>query len=256
MQATDCRRAFPCWDEPDFKAVFAVTMVVADDLLAISNGPEVVARGPARRRATSSASPTRWPCRPTWWPSSSGRWWPRTRSTSTASRCAWSTCRARTRLAGFGLEVGQFALRWFQDYYGIPYPSDKVDLVALPDFAAGAMENLGCITFRESVLLVDPATATQTEEQLVADVVVARARAHVVRRPRDHALVERDLAERGLRHLHGGGGLRRVPAGLEAVGDLQPRAHRGLRDRQPDDHPARSSSRSCRRRTPTGCSTS
>ena len=171
MQATDCRRAFPCWDEPDFKAVFAVTMVVADDLLAISNGPEVVARGPARRAPASSASPTRCPCRPTWWPSSSGRWWPRTRSTSTASRCAWSTCRARSALAGFGLEVGQFALRWFQDYYGIPYPSDKVDLVALPDFAAGAMENLGCITFRESVLLVDPATATQTEEQLVADVV-------------------------------------------------------------------------------------
>ena len=68
---------------------------------------------------------------------------------------------------------------------------------------------------------------------------VARARAHVVRRPRDHALVERDLAERGLRDLHGGRGLRRVPAGLEAVGDLQPRADRGLRDRQPDDHPAR-----------------
>ena len=43
------------------------------------------------------------------------------------------------------------------DYYGIPYPADKVDLVALPDFAVGAMENLGCITFRESVLLVDPA---------------------------------------------------------------------------------------------------
>ena len=74
-------------------------------------------------------------------------------------------------LAGFGLDVGAFALQWFQRYYGIPYPSDKVDLVALPDFAAGAMENLGCITFRESVLLVDPATATQTEEQLVADVV-------------------------------------------------------------------------------------
>jgi puromycin-sensitive aminopeptidase len=74
-------------------------------------------------------------------------------------------------LAGFGLEVGRFALRWFQDYYGIPYPSDKVDLVALPDFAAGAMENLGCITFRESGLLVDPVTATQTEEQIVADVV-------------------------------------------------------------------------------------
>jgi puromycin-sensitive aminopeptidase len=170
MQATDCRRAFPCWDEPDFKAVFSVTMVVADDLLAISNGPEV-----SRETRDDGRHVVRF-----------------------ADTMAMSTylvalivgplvatdpvdvdgvpmrlvhVPGKEALAGFGLEVGRFALRWFQDYYGIPYPSDKVDLVALPDFAAGAMENLGCITFRESVLLVDPATATQTEEQLVADVV-------------------------------------------------------------------------------------
>ena len=76
------------------------------------------------------------------------------------------------------LDVGAFCLRWFQDYYGIPYPSDKVDLVALPDFAAGAMENLGCITFRENLLLVDPATSTQHERELVAD-VVAHELAHM-----------------------------------------------------------------------------
>ena len=62
-------------------------------------------------------------------------------------------------------------LRWFQQYYGIPYPSDKVDLLALPDFAAGAMENLGCITFRENLLLVDPATAPRPSSRAVADVV-------------------------------------------------------------------------------------
>ncbi len=170
MQATDCRRAFPCWDEPDFKAVFAVTLVVPEGLLAISNGPEVgrevradgkhVVRfadtmvmstylvafivGPLE--ATEPVDVGGIPLRLVHVP-------------------------GKGHLAGFGLDVGAFALEWFQRYYGIPYPSDKVDLVALPDFAAGAMENLGCITFRESVLLVDPATATQTEEQLVADVV-------------------------------------------------------------------------------------
>ena len=77
-----------------------------------------------------------------------------------------------------GLDIGAFALRWFQDYYGIPYPADKVDLLALPDFAAGAMENLGCITFRETLLLVDPATSTQAEQQNVAD-VVAHELAHM-----------------------------------------------------------------------------
>ena len=60
---------------------------------------------------------------------------------------------------------------FFEDYYDLPYPGDKVDLVAVPDFAFGAMENLGCITFREVLLLVDPDTATPQELQRVADVI-------------------------------------------------------------------------------------
>ncbi|MEI2806795.1 MAG: M1 family aminopeptidase [Albidovulum sp.] len=60
---------------------------------------------------------------------------------------------------------------WYQDYYGTPYPTDKCDMIALPDFAAGAMENVGCITYREDVLLVDPVTSTQIGMQTVADVI-------------------------------------------------------------------------------------
>ena len=63
------------------------------------------------------------------------------------------------------------ALRFFTEYFGIPYPADKLDLVAIPDFAFGAMENLGCVTFRESALLVDPAQAARVELERVADVV-------------------------------------------------------------------------------------
>ncbi|HXB38228.1 MAG TPA: M1 family aminopeptidase, partial [Acidimicrobiales bacterium] len=74
-------------------------------------------------------------------------------------------------LADFALEVGAFALRFFTEYFNIPYPGEKVDLVAIPDFAAGAMENLGCITFRDTALLVDPAQAARTELERVADVV-------------------------------------------------------------------------------------
>ena len=84
----------------------------------------------------------------------------------------------KAHLTGFALDIGAFALRWFQDYYGIPYPGEKVDLLALPDFAAGAMENFGCITFRESLLLLDPATSTHSEQQRVAD-VVAHELAHM-----------------------------------------------------------------------------
>ena len=176
MQATDCRRAFPCWDEPEFKAVFSITLDVDAELTAISNGPEVerttadgrtvihfadtmvmssylVAFVVGRLEMTDPIDVDGTPLRVVHVP-------------------------GKGHLTGFGLDVGAFCLRWFQEYYGIAYPSDKVDLVALPDFAAGAMENLGCITFRENMVLVDPATSTQDERQLIAD-VVAHELAHM-----------------------------------------------------------------------------
>ncbi len=67
--------------------------------------------------------------------------------------------------------MGAFSLRHFNDYFDIPYPGEKLDLVGLPDFAFGAMENLGCVTFREALLLLDPETATQPEQQRAADVI-------------------------------------------------------------------------------------
>ena len=177
MQATDCRRAFPCWDEPDFKAVFAITLVIDPELLAVSNTAEVerierpggkvairfadtmvmstylVAFVVGPLEATDAVDVDGVPLRIVHVP-------------------------GKANLTGFGLDIGAFALRWFQDFYGIDYPGDKVDLLALPDFAAGAMENLGCITFRESLLLVDPTTSTMSEQMLVAD-VVAHELAHM-----------------------------------------------------------------------------
>ena len=179
MQATDCRRAFPCWDEPDFKAVFGDhARRRRRRCIAVSNGPEVERVERGRRQASRSASPTRW-----------------SMSTYLVAFVVGPLeatepvdvdgiplrivhVPGKGHLTEFGLDVGAFCLRWFQEYYGIPYPSDKVDLLALPDFAAGAMENLGCITFRESLLLVDPATSTQVEQQIVAD-VVAHELAHM-----------------------------------------------------------------------------
>ena len=77
----------------------------------------------------------------------------------------------RAAQTAFALETAAHALGWYSRYYGIAYPSDKVDLVALPDFAFGAMENLGCVTFREVLLLVDPAAASQPELERVAMVI-------------------------------------------------------------------------------------
>ena len=82
----------------------------------------------------------------------------------------------RGHLTGFALDVGAHALRFFADYFAIPYPGEKLDMVAIPDFAAGAMENLGCVTYRESALLVAPGTAARVELERVADVLVLSGR--------------------------------------------------------------------------------
>ena len=84
----------------------------------------------------------------------------------------------KLHLTAFGLEVADFSLRYLADYFDIPYPGDSMDLVAIPDFAFGAMENLGCVTFRETLLLADPEHATQGELQNVVD-VIAHELAHM-----------------------------------------------------------------------------
>ncbi|HVF74328.1 MAG TPA: M1 family aminopeptidase, partial [Acidimicrobiales bacterium] len=77
----------------------------------------------------------------------------------------------KSHLTEFALEIGAFSLRFFTEYFGIPYPAEKLDLVALPDFAFGAMENVGCVTFRETALLVDRDNSSRIELERVADVV-------------------------------------------------------------------------------------
>ena len=178
FEATDARRAFPCWDEPDFKAVFGVTLVVDDDLAALSNAAEIsrdAARGRQARRALRRHHEDvdlpgglhRRPARG----HRAGRW-------PTASRCGSPTRGARATSPATRSRSARFALEFFADYYGIDYPGDKLDLVAVPDFAFGAMENLGCVTFREVLVLVDPDRATQPELQRVTD-VIAHELAHM-----------------------------------------------------------------------------
>lgn len=170
MEAPHARRAFPCWDEPDFKAIFGVTLVVPEGLTALSNGAEESATATGDGRTTVVFVPTMkmstylvafivGPLAITAPVDAAGA----------PLRVAYPP--AKERLTPYALECGEFAVRFFGDYYGIPYPAGKLDLVAVPDFAFGAMENLGCVTFRETALLVDPARATQPDLQRVADVI-------------------------------------------------------------------------------------
>ena len=170
MQPTDCRTAFPCFDEPDFKATFDVTLTVADGLAAISNGAEIArTTRPDGRVDVRFATTMKMSTYLVAFIVGELESTPAADVNGTPVKI-WHVP-GKGHLAGFGLDCAVFATDWFERYYDIPYPGSKIDLIALPDFAAGAMENLGCITFRENLLLVDPATSTQAEQELVADVV-------------------------------------------------------------------------------------
>ena len=170
FESTDARLAFPCWDEPDLKATFAVTLVVPEGVLALSNGAEVSSEpaGDGRRRVVYAETMKMSTYLVAFVVGPLGITDP-VDAGGTPLRVAYPP--GRGDLTDFALETGTFALKYFADYYAIRYPAGKLDLVAIPDFAAGAMENLGCITFRETALLVDPQGATQQELQRVADVV-------------------------------------------------------------------------------------
>jgi puromycin-sensitive aminopeptidase len=170
FEATDARRAFPCWDEPNLKALFQVTLVIDERLSVVSNtaivreqivrpGKKAVAFADTIKMSTYLVAFVVGELEATE-PVMVG---------STPLR-VWCVP-GKTRLATFALEIAAFSLSFFQEYYGLPYPGSKLDLLAIPDFASGAMENLGAITFRETALLVNEKAASHAELERVADVV-------------------------------------------------------------------------------------
>ena len=170
FEATDARRAFPCWDEPDFKAVFSLTLIVPTPLVALSNTAvvdEQILNGKKQVRFAETIPLSSYLVAFVIGPLEATE----VVRVGTTPLRVWCLP-GKNHLARFALEAAAFSLRFFEDYYGRSYPGDKLDLIALPEFAAGAMENFGAITFRESALLVDVATATHQEKQRVADVVM------------------------------------------------------------------------------------
>ncbi len=178
FESTDARRAFPCFDEPDMKASFSVEMTVPVELFAASNGP-IVCEQPAIDKSHKIVT--------------FGRTIPMSTYLVAFILGPFEATDpvdvdgvplrvihpiGKAHLTDYALEAGEFALKYFTDYYGIPYPGPKLDLVAVPDFAFGAMENLGCVTFREAILLVDKSKATQPELLVIAD-VIAHELAHM-----------------------------------------------------------------------------
>ena len=175
MESTDARVAFPCFDEPSYKAIFDITAVVDKGDTAISNGEMVSdTPGPGDKHTIKfSTSPKMssylvaltvgdWKCE-----------YDHTDGVK-VSVCAVP---GKENLTHFPLEAVKAILHYYDNYYGIKYPLPKLDNIAVPDFQAGAMENWGAIIYRETALLIDDKTASVGTKQEVAD-TIAHEMAH------------------------------------------------------------------------------
>jgi len=176
FEATDARRAFPCWDEPAYKAVFATTLVIDSALTAISNSAVKSERTKNGKKTIEFHDTITMSTYLVAFIVGSLKATEPTLVGDTPVRI-WAVP-AKRHLASFGQAIATFSLQFFSEYYGRPYPGDKLDLIAIPDFASGAMENLGAITYRETALLIDEHEATHAEIERVAD-VVAHENAHM-----------------------------------------------------------------------------
>src|SRR3954465_5226924 len=176
LEATDARRMFPSFDEPAYKATFTLTATIDQRDHAISNGVVLSdTPGPAAGKHTVKFDTT-----------------PKMSTYLVALAVGDFECQSgsadgipiricstpdKKGQTGFALEAAETILRYYNKYYTVKYPFKKLDVVAVPDFAAGAMENTAAIFYRETLLLADPKTASQNARKDIAE-VLAHEMAH------------------------------------------------------------------------------
>ncbi|KAK5617578.1 hypothetical protein CRENBAI_003359 [Crenichthys baileyi] len=172
FEATDARRAFPCWDEPAIKATFDIALIVPKDRVALSN-MNVIDRKPYPddenlvevKFATTPIMSTYLVAFVI------GEYDFVESQSSDGIMVRVYTPVGKAEQGKFALEVATKTLPFYKDYFSVPYPLPKIDLIAIADFAAGAMENWGLVTYRETALLIDPKNSCSSSRQWVALVV-------------------------------------------------------------------------------------
>jgi puromycin-sensitive aminopeptidase len=175
FESHHAREAFPCIDEPEAKATFGLTLTTPANETVLANTP-VVNQTKQGDNVVTIFETT---------PKMStyllafvyGEMGYKEASTKNGTLVRTYATPDNVELTNFALDVAIKCLDFYNDYFGIPYPLPKCDLIALPDFASGAMENWGCVTFREQCMFVDPANTSLPTKQYVA-MVVAHELAH------------------------------------------------------------------------------
>lgn len=176
FEPTDARRAFPSFDEPAFKATFNVTIVAPKTDMVISNTNIVSDQpGPAASEHTVQFATT--PKMSTYLVAFLVGKFECIAGQSDGTPIRVCTTPGKSQFAHFALSAAEFNLHYYNQYFGIKYPMPKLDLIGIPDFEAGAMENFGAITFRETALMVNPKSATVEEKEHVA-IDIAHEMAH------------------------------------------------------------------------------
>jgi aminopeptidase N len=168
FEATDARRAYPSFDEPDYKATFDITAVVDKGQVAVSNYKIVSdTPGPGDKHTVKFATTAKM---------SSylaalvmGDFEYVEGSADGIPIRVYSTP-GKKEMGKFALDAAEYIVGYYNKYFGIKYPYGKLDLIGLPDFSAGAMENVGCITFREVILLIDEKQGSVDLKKTIASV--------------------------------------------------------------------------------------
>ncbi|KAI8897127.1 peptidase family M1-domain-containing protein [Globomyces pollinis-pini] len=180
FEATDCRRCFPCWDEPNLKATFDITLNVPQDRTALSN-MNVIEESTIDigTKTLKSIKFAKTPIMSTYLVALCVGEFdyleavanPTSPADAKPITCRVYTLKGQKEMGRFGLGVCTKTLEFFSKYFDVAYPLPKMDMIAIPDFGAGAMENWGLVTYRETALLYDPAKSSAAAKQRVAYVV-------------------------------------------------------------------------------------
>lgn len=178
MEPTDARRMFPCFDEPQYKANFNIRALIDPRLSAISNAAvkSIKTDPSAHRKVVEFASSPKMSTYLVALVVGEFESTPPVTSGGVPIR-VWAV-KGKAGLGNYAAQVAARLMPFYVSYFGVPYAGSKLDLIAIPDFEAGAMENLGAITFRQTNLLVDKEKGSTETLQSIAS-IVAHEMAHL-----------------------------------------------------------------------------